>query len=592
MQIGQVLWVGGFNKNTNKYNRFGFIIDLENNKEVYFHINNVNRNSEIYQYYLENGELDDLQIFKSEHVCFEYKLDKENKQAVNIQLCKEIDWSKYDIKMMISILKHIKSQSLINEIILKYSHLAFENEEIINYLDISGKFDFYIYTLNKGNNNIEHIEKRLISLFEYAYSCKADLASYYDRLPIDIRMSGNFLQFLDPVNVCNKLWETEYHGLEYWEKFSVETKIKYIYRISYTYNDRNSLLDHIPKKLLDGLLFAETNELIQGLLYMQTVKYRGNNCMNFEKGHNLIQDYIIKEISMKGKVNLHEVSPKCHGDKRQYSKVNFCEGKLLKKNERMELCFYNFPDELTRNRLKANGFGWDSEKKVWYSDDNISNRNFILNLTGQQYNEKYITFCPRTRSTCDRSLLGQKFTDCWRNNPKKYWGFWNLQDFIEDIGVEPRIEGIFNPKEYVYRLNGWINKLEEITERLKCQKCRKVMVSNFKYSKKINAVYNNTVAKCADYNGDKTEHDGDTYFSHCSGCGRIIDSRESIIKQEKDNTGYYLCIHCGRGDKNHPTFKEGDKCPRCGELYMNKISYNIYVCRNLKCSHKIKIPSR
>lgn len=580
MNIGKILWLGGYNKKLNEYNKFGFIRDIFNYKDLYFNLNDIDLNSGIYNYYKENGNFIDSNKFKSDYVC--YSLEKGTNTLKDIRLCRETQWNESNIEDIKLILQTIKNPELRNLIIQPCKDLIMENEEIFKSLDIEVGFQLCITALNEKKINKEYIIRNLHFVFLDLKNKNSDVISYYKKLPNNMEINEEFFGYLDYIKIFELLWETKYHGINYWWKFNIKTKIKYIYRLCYSYDERSVLISNIPKQLLDSILFNETNKLVKGLLYILAMKYN-KYYKNFLDGHNLIQEYVIEEIKNNGKVNLYEITPLCYDKK---CKVDLCEGKLWRKNDRIELHFSAFPNENIRNKLKANNFMWDKDRKVWFINDTILNRNFIYNFTGKQYIEQFSTYCPRTRTGCEKNLICK--INYYGSNYKMDWKYWNLLDLINDIGFEPKTDENYDYREYVYKLNGWINRLIEITERLKCSKCRQVMKSNFEYSKKFTAVYNNTVAYCPSFDGDKEKHDANTYLNHCNGCGSIIDSRESRIQQ--DDTGFYLCIKCGRGMKNHPTFKEGDKCPKCGKLNMNSLGNRIYKCSNWDCSHTIKAP--
>jgi hypothetical protein len=120
-------------------------------------------------------------------------------------------------------------------------------------------------------------------------------------------------------------------------------------------------------------------------------------------------------------------------------------------------------------------------------------------------------------------------------NLKLEWRDWSLAELMSWSGVQPEAEGV-KKAEYVTRLCGWVNRLEEIRERLRCSMCNETLRPNMEYAKNL-ARYNVTVASCP------RGHDQGVYFNHCWHCKRIIDSRESRERVE----GYYVCCWCGSG---------------------------------------------
>jgi hypothetical protein len=163
-------------------------------------------------------------------------------------------------------------------------------------------------------------------------------------------------------------------------------------------------------------------------------------------------------------------------------------------------------------------------------------------------------------------------------NRDRVWKEWSLLELLEATGVMP--SGLQRPDEYVNKLAGWVNRLNEIREHLKCSKCDNIMRPNYAYAKFL-AAYNITVVSCACGEG----HDQNIYLNHCWGCERIIDSRESHLRIE----GYYVCILCGSGPRQSEFYRQGDICPKCSTLGMTALNYGNFQCK--LCGHVIKPPS-
>src|SRR5262249_31181808 len=128
-------------------------------------------------------------------------------------------------------------------------------------------------------------------------------------------------------------------------------------------------------------------------------------------------------------------------------------------------------------------------------------------------------------------------------------------------------------------LAGWLNRLNEIRERLRCSYCGHLMKPRMKYAKNL-ARYNATVVNCDGGVG----HDHDIYLNHCWACRVIIDSPESPIRVD----GFYLCVHCGSGNAKSNIFTKGDGCPKCGAPEM-RTSHRKCVC--VSCQHTIRLPA-
>jgi hypothetical protein len=203
-------------------------------------------------------------------------------------------------------------------------------------------------------------------------------------------------------------------------------------------------------------------------------------------------------------------------------------------------------------------------------------------------------FCPREGYPC--ALLGDVRdvrTGGFDEAPRKLsgarlypdrsrpWKDWSLLELLQACNVVPELEGLQNPDEYVPKLAGWANRLNEIRERLKCSVCGRMMTPNVTYAKFL-AKFNVTVVSCQ--YGDS--HDKDVYLNECWACGQVIDSRESKIRKD----GYYVCIHCGSGPQQSDDYTQGDICPNCGALGMVPASNHsrTRVCHS--CNHTIRLP--
>ncbi|RYZ80726.1 MAG: hypothetical protein EOP06_24810, partial [Proteobacteria bacterium] len=195
-------------------------------------------------------------------------------------------------------------------------------------------------------------------------------------------------------------------------------------------------------------------------------------------------------------------------------------------------------------------------------------------------------FCPRTSRPC--GTIGpdgtRTPTDMYSYGARLYadrsldWSQWSMNELLSATGVNIPTHFIKRDDLYVTGLAGWVNRLNEIRARMRCSVCKEIMIADAKYAYNL-AVYNKTVMICRD------GHES-VYLNHCWACRRIIDSRESSIKDE----GYYLCIGCGSGPRNPTTFTQGDTCPKCGEKAMQQLSHDDRrrrVCRSPRCGHII-----
>lgn len=170
-------------------------------------------------------------------------------------------------------------------------------------------------------------------------------------------------------------------------------------------------------------------------------------------------------------------------------------------------------------------------------------------------------FCPRGRGPCKpyrshspnwHGLYGARL----RPRRDLPWSEWTLLEVLETLGLSDapvKLLG-FRPEEYVQKLGGWINRLNEIRDSLRCSSCESVMQANAAYAKNL-ARYNATVMSCKRGPG----HDQDVYLNHCWGCSALIDSRKARVRVE----GFYLCLKCGTGPQHSSQYKPGAICPSC-----------------------------
>ena len=197
-----------------------------------------------------------------------------------------------------------------------------------------------------------------------------------------------------------------------------------------------------------------------------------------------------------------------------------------------------------------------------------------------------LVFCPRTRGICKTTIKGDLHGAHIHPIKDLHWTEWSLIEFFSSLDIYPRSRSLNENDLYLMKMAGWINRLNEIRERMKCEDCSKTLVPNNRYAFHP-AAYNSTVAFCPFNHGDQI------YFNHCWNCRRIIDSRESCIRHE----GYYLCINCGSGpmpNNQRTSFKQGEICPKCSTPRMSKVHYHeqLMVCRNKTCGHQIHLNGR
>jgi hypothetical protein len=244
----------------------------------------------------------------------------------------------------------------------------------------------------------------------------------------------------------------------------------------------------------------------------------------FARAHQLFQDYVI-EIAWQSseELNLYPLLPDCYCP--DWSGVKFCEGRPWLVQVQADI-----PPEMR-------------------------------------------AFCPRKVCQCENARIFAR--------RDQSWGKWSLLEVLAVKNITPSLPELRDVAEYVPKLCGWVNRLNEIRGRLRCSACEQIMRPNYKYARNL-AVYNSTVFSCASGIG----HDLNIFLSHCWGCGQIIDSRESRIRIE----GFYICIHCGSGPRTSERYSCGKICPNCGGKIMRRLNGNPVGYRCEACAHEISIP--
>ncbi|MCM3255579.1 cold shock domain-containing protein [Priestia aryabhattai] len=213
-------------------------------------------------------------------------------------------------------------------------------------------------------------------------------------------------------------------------------------------------------------------------------------------------------------------------------------------------------------------------------------------------NGSELAYCPRKHSSCKvntpQDLRGAHI----HGIPDISWENWTLTDFFKALDIVPNTVRMNKNDTYLLKIAGWVNRLNEIRERMKCEYCGKILIPDKKYAFNP-AGYNSTVARCP------VGHGKGIYFNHCSNkdCNYIIDSRESAIKADV----YHICIQCGdipkyfrdKWDAENPfyytsPFKQGDKCPKCGKNKMLDVPNKdgVKECSSPTCRHRIYLKGR
>ena len=331
---------------------------------------------------------------------------------------------------------------------------------------------------------------------------------------------------LDPRTQIDLVWQLpDAAFVQNWHRLDDATRVLAIYRAVHEHSRA-------------GLLVAMAGDDIRfqtALSMLADIGGKGSDTA-FQNGHRLFQDYVVETAWWSTEsLDFTPLLPRCYMD--WLSGVRHCEGRA-----------------------------WPTEEDRTAGAKRASR-----------------AFCPRTRSECQ--LASEATPDGARIYPLPAlpWEEWSLAELMDALNIEPRLPELRSPQEYVPRLSGWINRLNEIRSRLKCSVCGQLMRPHLGYAKNL-ARYNVTVVSCVRGEG----HDNNIYFNHCWGCKAIIDSRESRFRVE----GFYICIHCGSGPPESLTYSQGDVCPACGCTRMQASDDYSGRMECTSCHHTIRLPPK
>lgn len=213
-------------------------------------------------------------------------------------------------------------------------------------------------------------------------------------------------------------------------------------------------------------------------------------------------------------------------------------------------------------------------------------------------------FCPQGQSrTYSRRECNYRSGKGLTHTPYQETGRFehqHLTDFLRNLNFIPDLYclGIQDATlwEYSYKISSQVNRLISLRPHMKCR-CGNWLISNFKYSKKIDALLSSTVFNCTSSDAhflNPDFHDYNVYLNHCYHCKKTVDSRECKIREDRirgqdKSKGAYLCMNCG----GSPHFSPGTICPNCGtEIYSSHIQKRNkpLTIRCTKCYHCIILP--
>lgn len=645
-QIGLVKWYGGFNKSTNRKNDYGFIAAIDG-MEVFVHESQIMVAQELEEDDLVAFDLGINPRNGKKSAANVKTLEDEVKELANIHTIDEIYEMLFELlnriishieleNESVPIANHVARRSIkkiceivfvvnardaakrqsvatdfkdsLLEVILRL--LAFEptilqklptnfkkHPRLYNFLTDAEKFHVKVSSFLYEGEHETHV-------IDEIYRLATSDVSLRDQLPSSLKARQEFFELLDPVDKLNILVDRQVaqpsemtiieiaelvkshsdlrHKLpqamrqieellvcfepreqvdivwppsqdsfpQYWKLLAWETRILCIYRSAY--EDLN-LYQYVTE------LVDEDNAFVKYALLILWAKFNPEQSHKaFLKAHNIFQDHIcnIAWKSTKKKLNTGPLMPNC-----PMGVVELCEG------------------------------------RPWFLTDDTEGKK----LPQQNLHKSArapLAFCPRVGKGCRLNArnnydgaIPEYLNHLTASGAHIYplddasWEKWTIHELLESANIISKIDELRNPREYVNRLAGWLNRLNDIRSRLKCSVCRKIMRPNYGYAKNL-ARYNVTIVSCNRGDG----HDKDIYLNHCWGCERqIIDSRESSIQVE----GFYLCIQCGSGPMRSDIYKQGDVCPKCGTVAMIVSgTHREFTCSNPACQHSISAPAK
>lgn len=442
------------------------------------------------------------------------------------------DYEIKDKELLVGELKRILVEKEANDIIWdEVPNSILIKADLVNNVSLSRQIDVATDEYNEKNNidKLNIIEQKLRQLPYDEREKKLELMND------EIKVKENIFCLLNPiqeVNVASKI------GNISWNALSNKAKVLFVYKMAKENTDLS---------VLNGI--QEQNDLVRSILNVLWAKYYADEIQKksiFLELHKSIQNAVLfLSKDSEKKIDLWPILPKCD----LLPIIEYCEGRP-----------------------------WPTEEDKLHGCENASR-----------------IYCPRKKGVCTHihCVNGHTYGNSRvYSNRHLSWNNWTLLELMQECNIAPDLieiiknrRYVINNKEYVCKLAGWINRLNEIRERLKCKKCKKSMINNFAYAKYL-AVYSSTIVFC-----DELEygHDKNIYLSHCWNCHEIIDSRDGAIREE----GFYLCVHCGNGPQNSKNYYPGKRCPKCGSYNMNYnydydgFANDIYTCND--CGHSITV---
>ncbi|BAZ21837.1 hypothetical protein NIES4073_27150 [Kalymmatonema gypsitolerans NIES-4073] len=409
-----------------------------------------------------------------------------------------------------------------------------QHQELFNFLTPAQQIDMLVHHLKEVKESENDTIAVILKIAEIIKkSTLNERPLFLAKLPVSLKRHQAVFSLL----TLHEQIELAHYSLEIglvklWQMLSPQAKKMCIHRAAKESENLSTILTTLKNLQHNN---PENNLLVKcalKLLWTKEHPERGNEV--FQQVDELLTQYVIEQAKSSTEfLELDPLLPYCQPTE---VSVKYCEGKLWKTKE--GTCAYC---PRTRKRCEL--------------------------------------FEPNKRGNSNSDLYGARiYAECsqdWRN--------WSLLELFKVAGIEPSLPGLKIPEDYVPKLAGWVNRINEIRSRLKCSVCKEIMPHNIEYAK-FTAQFRVTVFSCKHGSG----HDYNIYLNECWGCGEIIDSRESKYQSPEDK--YYICIHCGSGTQHSNNYTQGDICPKCGTLGMEVNKWNNRYRKCHSCNHLIKLP--
>ena len=438
-----------------------------------------------------------------------------------------------DIEYVVDKLKEVNEYTLSFELLRELPHEIILNDEVWSRIDNLEKID----KLLAG----EYIEKNSLAEIE---SCYQKLSAF-DQEKIEKNLiktkelRKKYVNLLSPKNKAKMFFNKEID----WYALNDCDKLLIMYRVA-------------KDKCSYNFLFRYEEDIKKNKITYAA--YKALKHEPFDEIHDIIQEYVVEKAwDLEQEINLDKILPIC-----------------TVKSDNSD------PDSWYLNRLSYTRY---CDCKPW---KNVG-----------------ATYCPwhkikATEGNIDSNIYDRKALGCAKLTARieKDWWEWTFKELLYSLNYNPivKVSGKDNVLgiEYTNKMSGWVNRLNEIRERLRCSHCNQVLKPNVAYAKNLSR-FNMTVATCVNEN-EEGLHDRGIYLNQCWCCKEIIDSREAKIRIGK----YYLCLNCGAGPQ-YSANVQGTICPKCGSNEMSQYknqftnSYdkgNKYKCD--RCNHIIDIRTR